>query len=209
MTLGPAEDLLPSAYAHLKRHLIPVPAALLPLKQAAFEAAVAAAKARLAGVVPPFVERVGAILRARQEILLCPKPYPNMRRDLDALVPPRFLETIPFDRLAHLPRYLKAMLVRAERAAVNLAKDQEKVKQILPYLDAIQKLNAKIPAAEPARRAAVEEFRWLIEEFKVSVFAQELGTAQPVSTKRLNERLRELSEKELTAIAVSGSPCEP
>lgn len=195
VTLGPAEDLLSSAYTHLKRHLIPVPAMLLPLKQAAFDAAVAAAKARLAGVVPPFVERVGAILRARQEILLCPKPYANMRRDLDALVPPRFLEAVPFDRLAHLPRYLKAMQVRAERAAVNPAKDQEKVKQILPYLDAIQKLNAKIPATEPARRAAVEEFRWLIEEFKVSVFAQELGTAQPVSAKRLNERLRELSEQ--------------
>jgi ATP-dependent helicase HrpA len=98
---------------------------------------------------------------------------------------------VPFERLPHLPRYLKALLVRAERAAVNPAKDQEKVKQILPFRQALQALNP--PAAEPARRA-LEEFRWMLEEFKVSVFAQELGTAQPVSAKRLAAQLQALGQ---------------
>jgi ATP-dependent helicase HrpA len=188
LTLGPAEELFASAYTHLKNHLIPVPAVALPLKQAVFEAAVAAAQARLAGLVPPLVDRVSALLRARHELLLCPKPYPNLRRDLDALIPKRFLESIPFERLPHVPRYLKALQVRAERAALNGAKDQEKARQIQPFLEALQKLQGRPFPSEPARRAG-EAFRWMLEEFKVSVFAQELGTAQPVSAKRLSAQL--------------------
>jgi ATP-dependent helicase HrpA len=165
----------------------------LSLREARFHAVVERARRLLPGVVPPFVERVGAILQTRQEILLCRKPYPGMLADLDALVPPRFLESTAPDRLAHFPRYLKAMLTRAQRAALNPAKDQEKARQITPFVEQYRKLAAsKSPAA--GARLLLEEFRWLIEEFKVSTFAQELGTAQPVSSKRLEkqtERIRQ------------------
>src|SRR5690606_22109850 len=101
-----------------------------------------------------------------------------------ALLPPRFLETISFDRLPHLPRYLKALLLRVERAAQNPPKDRERAALVAPYVTALRQLTAKPP---PTAEACVarEAFRWLIEEFKVSVFAQELGTAMPVSPKRL------------------------
>jgi len=47
-------------------------------------------------------------------------------------------------------------------------------------------------ASAPSARQALEEFRWLLEEFKVSLFAQELGTAEPVSARRLEQRLERL-----------------
>jgi ATP-dependent helicase HrpA len=83
---------------------------------------------------------------------------------------------------------LKALLVRSERAALNPVKDQERVRQVAPYVEALRKLRAEPPRTLAARRE-IETFRWMIEEFKVSVFAQELGTAMPVSAKRLDQQL--------------------
>ena len=74
-----------------------------------------------------------------------------------------------------MPRYLRAVAVRAERAALSPAKDAEKAAALVPFAD----WETHVP---PVQR---EAFRWLLEEFRVSVFAQELGTAQPVSAQRL------------------------
>jgi ATP-dependent helicase HrpA len=82
---------------------------------------------------------------------------------------------------------LKALLTRIDRAALNPAKDQERARQIAPYVTALTQLEAQPPRTAEARRER-EEFRWMIEEFKVSLFAQELGTAVPVSAKRLDEK---------------------
>jgi ATP-dependent helicase HrpA len=108
--------------------------------------------------------------------------------ELASLVSSRFLERIAYDRLTHLPRYLKALLIRAERAALNPAKDQERVRQLAPYQDALKKLQAQ-PAGSPEAQRQIEAYRWMVEEFKVSLFAQEVGTAIPVSPKRLDQQL--------------------
>ena len=108
--------------------------------------------------------------------------------ELASLVSSRFLERIAYERLTHLPRYLKALLMRLERAALNPAKNQERLRQLAPYQDALKKLQAQPPRSTEAQRQ-VEAFRWMVEEFKVSVFAQELGTAVPVSPKRLDQQL--------------------
>ena len=60
-----------------------------------------------------------------------------------------------------------------------------------PFLDALQALRTP-PPTRAARARALDEFRWSIEEFRVSLFAQELGTAQPVSAKRLAAQLQDL-----------------
>ena len=108
--------------------------------------------------------------------------------ELAGLVSRRFLERIAYDRLPHLSRYLKALLIRAERAALNPAKDQERLRQLAPYQEALKKLRTE-PARSPEAQRQREAFRWMIEEFKVSLFAQELGTAVPVSPKRLDKQL--------------------
>jgi ATP-dependent helicase HrpA len=119
------------------------------------------------------------------------RPFPGMQREIDALLPPRFLEQIPFERLGHLPRYLEALVVRADRAALNPAKDAERARQVEPFLRAwIEGMTAA--ADKPDALEAWADFRWQIEEFKVSCFAQELGTALPVSPKRLATALEEV-----------------
>jgi len=114
----------------------------------------------------------------------------SFERELNSLTPPRFLETVPFVRLADLPRYQKALLLRIERAAQNPPKDQERQRQVEPFIIALQRLTKKSDAT--VKVSSLEEFRWLIEEFKVSLFAQELGTSVPVSAKRLSDQLASL-----------------
>ena len=188
VTLGPAEELLSTAFANVKGHIIQSPPSLLPLAETNFVATVHQARSRVGTVVTRFVDWLKAILRLRQEILIYPKPYPTMRSGLDALLPKQFLNVIPFEQLQHIPRYLKAILVRAERAALNPAKDQEKARRVLPYAEALQKIRSVDFGSDPTQRRFAE-FRWMVEEFKVSIFAQELGTAQQVSAKRLDAQL--------------------
>ncbi len=190
VTLGAGEELRETAYANLKRHLfetVPV----LPLAERRFHNAIAQGRARLPGLALRFAARVGDVLKMRQQILLLRKPYPGMRVDLDFLLPKRFLEKTPFERLEHLARYLKAMLIRAERAVLNPSKDQEKTRLVLPFAEELRRQMSRADLG-PSEGKRVAEFRWMLEEFKVSVFAQELGTAQPVSAKRLREHLEQM-----------------
>jgi ATP-dependent helicase HrpA len=115
----------------------------------------------------------------------------TLAEELAALMPPAFLDGVEFETLRHLPRYLKALTLRAERAANNPVKDAERAKAVAPYQAALARLRATPPPIPDAARR-VEGFRWLLEEFKVSLFAQELGTAVPVSPKRLDESLQSL-----------------
>ncbi len=116
----------------------------------------------------------------------------SLAEELASLVPAGFLDKVAHERLPHLTRYLKALQVRSERAALSPAKDRERVALLSPYLSALEKVGEAKSLSAPARIAA-EEFRWLVEEYKVSLFAQELGTSVPVSPKRLDavwERVR-------------------
>jgi ATP-dependent helicase HrpA len=116
------------------------------------------------------------------------KPVNIWAEELESLVPRQFLERIPFIQLTHIPRYLKALATRMERAKLNPVKDKERAQIIAPYLNKLKSLQADPPkSAEPLQR--LDEFRWMVEEYKVSVFAQELGTAFPISPKRLDEQL--------------------
>jgi ATP-dependent helicase HrpA len=214
-----AEDLQALAFENLKRYLLPAepfPA----LTQAHFHAAVEQARARLPGRATQLMDRLAAIFKLRQEILRrCgPAPAPASARprsltdlkqltpnprtghgattlalELEALLPKRFLDTIPFEQLPHIPRYLKALLIRAERAAMNPVKDQERARQLTPYQETLRKLEAA-PAKSAAGRQCLNELRWMIEEFKVSLFAQELGTAIPISAKRLDQQLEKIND---------------
>jgi ATP-dependent helicase HrpA len=156
-----------------------------------FEAYLEQARQRLPGLAQTLIERVRLILQRRQEALMHRRPFPGMKPEIDALLPARFLEQIPFERLAQVPRYLQALAVRADRTALNPAKDAERARQIEPFLRAwTEGMNAA--SGKPDALEAWAAFRWQVEEFKVSCFAQELGTAVPVSPKRLATALDEV-----------------
>ncbi|MEO9078291.1 MAG: DUF3418 domain-containing protein, partial [Rhodanobacter sp.] len=114
--------------------------------------------------------------------------YDDMREQSDALLTAGFLRELPPSRLAHYPRYLKAIRLRGERLRQDPSKDQQRMLQVMPYWRAYLQHRAAGDNAE-----ALAELRWLIEEWRVSLFAQELKTAEPVSAKRLVKALAALN----------------
>jgi ATP-dependent helicase HrpA len=137
------------------------------------------------------------LLKDLRQLGAAPAPPPaapqagTTAAELAALLPPDFLLRVAFDRLQQFPRYLKALAVRAERAALNPMKDQERARLVQPYRTALEGMQRQAEKA-PEALLLVEEFRWLLEEYKVSVFAQELGTTLPVSPKRLDQLLEKI-----------------
>ncbi len=168
------ELLQKSAYEHLLAHTLHL-APIFPLTEARFIALAESARRELPTLTYQLGERVRQIFELRQKLLASPKRYPGFEADLQRLLPGDFLARTLHAQLPHLLRYLRAIQIRAERAEVSPAKDAEKAKQLLPFA----KWESHVP--EPQREA----FRWMLEEFRVSLFAQELGTAQPASAQRL------------------------
>lgn len=166
------EALQTSAYEHIIRHRF-VLEPVFPLTQARFQAMLESVRRELPALARKVSELATQVLDLREKILASPKRYPGMVQDVERLVSSDFLLRTPHPQLGHLPRYLRAIQVRAERASVNPAKDAEKARQLDPFADWEKKVESK------------DTFRWMLEEFRVSLFAQELGTAQPVSAQRL------------------------
>ena len=196
-TLAPPDDLQQQAFASL-RDWVCDPARVLPelsavtapsasepagLGERQFTRALEQGREDLRGLVPRFVDRLREILAARQELLVTAKPPPWLADELARLLPPDFLRATPYPQLAHLPRYLKALKLRLERWRQNPVKDGERERQMAPYVAALARLR---------RAGSTGMFRWLLEEYRVSVFAQELGTAEPVSAVKLDRALAAL-----------------
>ncbi len=108
--------------------------------------------------------------------------------DIDAqlarLVPKRFLQTTPWAQLAHLPRYLKGVVMRLDKWRADPARDAARLVELRPIE---QRYLRTVAERKGVRDARLEEFRWLLEELRISLFAQELRTPQPVSAKRLDK----------------------
>jgi ATP-dependent helicase HrpA len=115
----------------------------------------------------------------------------DMQAQLDRLLPEDFIQSTAQPWFGHLPRYMQALSRRLERIAGNVARDAQLLQQMQPFLLGYQRLLARqsLPQHELAK------LKWMLEEFRVSLFAQELRTAIPVSARRLTEQL-ELASKE-------------
>jgi ATP-dependent helicase HrpA len=117
----------------------------------------------------------------------------GLRTELSKLVPETFVDLYDVDRMIHLVRYMKALEIRAQRAIVDFEKDRVKSNDIQIYTESLNRLlNGLTDTTSKEKRAAIETYFWLIEEYKVSIFAQELKTSVPVSKKRLVEKLKEI-----------------
>jgi ATP-dependent helicase HrpA len=137
--------------------------------------------------------RIDEIQQANRNTRMAISYFEERGRELEHLVPPTFVAIYDIRRLDHLPRYLQAVAIRAYRAAVDFDKDRAKSKEIIRFSEKLnQMLKALSPAVSNEKRQAIESYFWMLEEFKVSVFAQELKTAIPVSAKRLDQKLKEI-----------------
>jgi ATP-dependent helicase HrpA len=123
-----------------------------------------------------------------QKKLVVAKAYPNAFKDLEqqlrGLIDKRFIATTPWEHLTHLPRYLKAMALRVDKLKVDQTRDQQRYQEMSGLLNNTHRLLGQRGNQDNAR---LLELRWLIEELRVSLFAQELKTPMPVSVKRLEK----------------------
>jgi ATP-dependent helicase HrpA len=110
----------------------------------------------------------------------------DMGRQLQALLFPGFMAAVPYARLQHYPRYLAAMRRRLEKLATWPERDEQHTRELgrwwQQWLQRADK-NRKAGMDDPA----LDEFRWMLEEQRVSLFAQELRTPYPISYKRLEK----------------------
>ncbi|MBE3125497.1 MAG: ATP-dependent RNA helicase HrpA [Acidobacteria bacterium] len=128
-----------------------------------------------------------------------PEYLDAINADLNRLVPKNFLEIYTVARLVRIPRYIEGLRIRLERGRIGPEKDKAKAAQVEPYvfeltrLDAeFKKLGQDIASPNSEKRLAVEELRWMIEEFKLALFAPEIKAAFPISAVRLAKKIREI-----------------
>ena len=111
----------------------------------------------------------------------------EMRAQLDRLFAPDFLRSTAAEWLARYPRYLQAMLRRIERLPLNVARDAALAARLRPFADAEQSLDED--SRGRLARPEFELLRWMLEEFRLSLHAQELGTVVRVSEQRMAAQL--------------------
>lgn len=125
-----------------------------------------------------------AAARKIKDTKIQPEATADALQQLQRLVPKRFLATTPWPRLQHLPRYLKGIVLRLDKLRADPARDAARLAELKPQEQRYWRLVAERKGAVDER---MEDFRWLLEELRVSFFAQELRTPQPVSVKRLDK----------------------
>jgi ATP-dependent helicase HrpA len=125
-----------------------------------------------------------AAARKIKDTKIQPEATADAAQQLQRLVPRRFLADTPWPRLQHLPRYLKGIVLRLDKLRADPARDAARLAELRPQEQRYWRLVAERKGAVDER---MEDFRWLLEELRVSFFAQELRTPQPVSVKRLDK----------------------
>jgi ATP-dependent helicase HrpA len=187
MALGSQEELRDQIInAGLERACLQEP---LPKNAVDFNARKDEGKSRLGLLVNEIARLVGLILteyhalpKKLQTVKAHTQAVADIQSQLQGLVGKRFLSENDYTNLTHFPRYLKAINVRLEKLRADPARDAKSMSEWMQ-------------AAAPYQRALKEshgdpkmtEFRWLLEELRVSLYAQELRTPMPVSVKRLQK----------------------
>jgi len=168
----------------------------IPRNGEAFEARLSAGWGRIGEAMLSLCALVEPILAARHEVTLhLGKPMPptwkpiaeDLKRQLAELLPSEFLRMTPLERLRHVPRYLAAMIRRLDRlSGAGLQRDAQHRQMIDVHRARLARAMASRNADQPID-PRLDEYRWLIEELRVSLFAQDLGTAERVSPQRLDK----------------------
>jgi len=165
-----------------------------------FDTRVAKAKTRLMDVAQEICRIAGEILAEHQglrakinqpQYSAWPRALADIRSQLRELLTPGFLASVPFDRLKHYPRYLRAVAMRLDKIASNPERDANWQQQLARYWQTYQ---ARLidDRARGVRDPRLEDIRWMLEELRVSLWAQQLKTPYPVSFKRVEKYWSEL-----------------
>ncbi len=195
MALGTLEELRDQIVAvAMDRAFLTDP---LPADAKTFAARLEEGRARLNLIAQEVARAVAAVLLEHanaQRKLKDSKPPKEVADDAAAqmqrLVGKRFVIDTPWAALNHLPRYLRALVMRLDKVRTEPARDLQRLAELRPIE---QRFTRRTAEARGAADARLDEFRWLLEELRVSLFAQELRTPQPVSVKRLEKVWSQIS----------------
>lgn len=163
----------------------------LPDDDASFHARKDEGRGRLSLLAQEIARLVGQILAeyaALTKKLVQAKafgaPAADMQAQVDALIGKRFILETPYAQLVHFPRYLKGVALRIDKLRADPARDARQAAELLPLAQQYQRALSQRGGVFDPR---LTEFRWLLEELRISLFAQELRTPMPVSVKRLHK----------------------
>jgi ATP-dependent helicase HrpA len=163
----------------------------LPADEASFKARLEDGRPRLVLIAHEVARQAGVVLaeyQAAQRKLKDSRAAKEVADDVTAqlqrLVGKRFLATTPWAALQHLPRYLKGVTLRLDKWRADPARDATRLAELRPLE---QRWVRRLAERKGTPDARLDEYRWLLEELRVSLFAQELRTPQPVSAKRLDK----------------------
>jgi ATP-dependent helicase HrpA len=167
----------------------------LPMLQSDYARRVAEGRNRL-NLIAQEMQRLAATILAehaqvQKRVASVQKAWPAAAEDVKQqcarLLQPGFLARTPWARLQHLPRYLKAAALRLDKLRTDPSRDVQRAAELAPLEQSYRRelaARAKMGGAASAA-AELEQFGWLLEELRVSLFAQELKTPVPVSPKRM------------------------
>jgi len=163
----------------------------LPTDERSFTARITEGRTRLNLIAQEVARLAGSVLgeaAAALRKLKDSKPPKEVADDIHAqlqrLLPKRFLLATAWSPLQDLPRYLKAVTLRLDKLRADPARDAARLAELRPLEQRYLRRVAELKGTPHAR---LDEYRWLLEELRVSLFAQELRTPQPVSAKRLDK----------------------
>ena len=164
----------------------------------AFQQQLDAGRARVIELANTLAESIYAVLlqmhAIKKQLAGAAKPhrlvaYQDIQQQLEQLIYPGFILATPEKILRQYPRYLKAIELRLDKLDASVERDGRHIREIEALKRAYEKLLGKTNKPYPE---AVVEFRWQLEELRISLFAQEVKTLQPVSVKRLQKMLQQL-----------------
>ncbi|PZP36479.1 MAG: ATP-dependent RNA helicase HrpA [Roseateles depolymerans] len=195
MQLGTAEELRDQIIGvALDRAFLADP---LPTDAMSFKKRIEEGRSRLNLIAQEVARAVHAVLQEwanASRKLKDSRPAKDVADDITAqlqrLVPKRFALDTSWAQLQHLPRYLKAITTRLDKLRADPARDARLMAECKPLE---QRYTRRLAELKGVRDARLEDFRWQLEELRVSLFAQELRTPQPVSVKRLDKVWAQIS----------------
>jgi len=115
------------------------------------------------------------------------KAIADIKSQLDYLLPQGFVREVPYEQLKHFPRYLRAIELRLDKLDKNLQRDSRSMNEVNAFWkQCMQYMGSH--AGKYNENPEFVQYRWMLEEFRVSLFAQELKTAHPISAKRLKQQ---------------------
>jgi ATP-dependent helicase HrpA len=189
MALGSQDELRDQIVAcALDRACLQEP---LPVDEASFHARRDEGRSRLTLLAQEIARLAGGILteyaavgKKLTQAKTFAGAYADMQQQLQTLISKRFLIDTPYAQLSHFPRYLKGLALRIDKLKADPLRDTRAMAEFQPLLQSYQRLLAQRREFSDPR---LVEFRWLLEELRISLFAQELRTPMPVSVKRLQK----------------------